>query len=96
MWHGGPVWQIGFSYRPGKLGIDSWAPWKIYKGELSVIYLISELSVEILIFCTLNIAETKQIFWYNALIGLTEKQQFVKKIVLAPCNTIPLPPPPIS
>ncbi len=24
--HGGPVCQIGLSYRPARLGIDSWAP----------------------------------------------------------------------
>ncbi len=28
---GGPVLQIGLSYRPARLGIDSWAPWKVYK-----------------------------------------------------------------
>ncbi len=28
---GGPVGQIGLSYRPIRLGIDSWAPKKVYK-----------------------------------------------------------------
>jgi hypothetical protein len=31
---GGPVLQIGLSYRPTRLGIDSWAPKKVYKFEL--------------------------------------------------------------
>jgi hypothetical protein len=34
--HGGPVQQIGLSYRPARLGIDSWAPAKIYKYGLSI------------------------------------------------------------
>jgi hypothetical protein len=32
MYHGGPARQIGLSYRLGQyLGIDSWAPQKVYK-----------------------------------------------------------------
>jgi hypothetical protein len=34
-WHGGPVGQIGLSCQPARLGIDSWAPQKVYKYGLS-------------------------------------------------------------
>jgi hypothetical protein len=38
---GGPLRQIGLSYRPARLGIDSWAPQQVYKYALSSPHMFS-------------------------------------------------------